>query len=202
MVGTVPDKPVKTPPDTAAGPDQGQPPQDQPASRPGTQMPQLKGVTDSTIGTWKQWISRINSKLTNDQQELIVRSVIYYSALYGIDHRLAFSMIKCESDFDPRCVSHSGATGLCQLMPGTASGLGVDPWDIEQNISGGLKYLAEQLRSYAGRSNYEQFALAMASYNAGPNAVKRAGGIPNIPETIQYVKRVGDLFVQLCKTMP
>jgi soluble lytic murein transglycosylase-like protein len=198
---TAPDKQglARTGDATAPAPPQ----QDQrPVSRPGTQLPQLQGVAVNTIGTWKQWIGRINSKLTGDQLELIVRSVLYYSALYGVDHRLAFAMIKCESDFDPRCVSHSGATGLCQLMPGTARGLGVDPWDIEQNISGGIRYLAEQLKAYAGRSNYEQFALALASYNAGPNAVKRAGGIPNIPETIRYVKKVGDLFVQLHKTMP
>lgn len=203
VADTTPPKGAKaggTEPEAPANPPQ--PPQQQAVSRPGTQMPQLKGVTDSTIGVWKQWVAKINPKLTNDQLELIVRSVIYYSALYGVDHRLSFSMIKCESDFDPRCVSCAGATGLCQLMPGTASGLGVDPWNIEQNINGGIKYLSDQLYAYAGRPNYEQFALAMASYNAGPGAVKRAGGIPNIPETVRYVKKVGDLFVQLFKTMP
>lgn len=183
------------------------PPQQEPprqVARPGTDMPeiQLKGVTAITIGVWKQWVGKINSKLTAEQLELIVRSVLYYSALYGVDHRLSFAMIKCESSFNPTCVSHAGATGLCQLMPGTAAGLGVDRWDIEQNIHGGIKYLSGQLHAYSGRSNYEQFAMGLASYNAGPNAVKRAGGVPNIPETIRYVKKVGDLFVQLCKTMP
>jgi soluble lytic murein transglycosylase-like protein len=181
------------------------PPQPQQTlSRPGSQMPvpALKGVSQNTIGVWKQWVGRINPKLSNDQLELIVRSVIYYSALYGVDHRLSFAMIKCESDFDPRCLSHAGASGLCQLMPGTAAGLGVDRWDIEQNINGGIKYLSNQLHAYSDRSNYEQFALGMASYNAGPGAVKRAGGVPNIPETVRYVKKVGDLFVQLAKTMP
>ena len=179
------------------------PPQ-QTATRPGSQMPtpQLKGISDNTVGVWKQWVRRINSKLTDSQLELIVRSVIYYSALYGVDHRLAFSMIKCESDFDPSCLSHAGASGLCQLMPGTAAGLGVDRWDIEQNIMGGIKYLSDQLHAYSNRSNYEQFALGLASYNAGPGAVKRAGGVPNIPETVRYVKKVGDLFVQLYRTMP
>lgn len=173
-------------------------------TRPGSQMPvpQLKGVSDNTIGVWKQWVSRINPKLNAGQLELIVRSVIYYSALYGVDHHLAFAMIKCESDFDPTCLSGPGASGLCQLMPGTAASLGVDRWDIEQNIMGGMKYLSEQLHAYADRSNYEQFAFGLASYNAGPNAVKRAGGVPNYPETVRYVKKVGDLFLQLYKTMP
>ncbi len=175
-----------------------------PLARPGTEMPCLGGpnAPDYRVSVWKQWVSRQNPKLTNDQLELIVRAVLYYSALYGLDHRLSFAMIKCESDFDPSCVSSAGAIGLTQLMPGTAKSLGVNPWDLEQNIAGGLRYLSQQLHAYAGRSNYEQFALGMASYNAGPNAVKRAGGIPNIPETIRYVKKVGDLFVELYKTMP
>ncbi|MBU0609783.1 MAG: lytic transglycosylase domain-containing protein [Armatimonadetes bacterium] len=206
VAGATPSKDAKEASDaqqTPTAPTPPNPPQ-QTVSRPGSQMPvaQLKGVSNNTIGVWKQWVGKINPKLNDAQLELIVRSVIYYSALYGIDHRLSFSMIKCESDFDPRCLSHAGASGLCQLMPGTAAGLGVDRWDIEQNINGGLKYLAEQLRAYANRSNYDQFALALASYNAGPNAVKRAGGVPNIPETVRYVKKVGDLFVQLHKTMP
>lgn len=172
----------------------------QPLSRPGTQMPQLSTSASKVVSVWKKWVGSINSKLTDDQLELIVRSVLYYSALHGVDHRLSFSMIKCESDFDPRCLSHVGAAGLCQLMPDTARGLGVDPWDIEGNINGGIKYLSNQLRAYASRSNYEQFALGLASYNAGPRAVKRAGGVPNIPETIRYVKKVGDLFYQLYKS--
>jgi soluble lytic murein transglycosylase-like protein len=109
-------------------------------------------------------------------------------------------MIKCESDFNPRCLSHAGAMGLTQLMPGTARAVGVsNAWDMEKNIMGGLKYLSCQLQAYKDRSNYEQFALGLASYNAGPNAVKRAGGVPAIPETIRYVKKVGDLFYQLYK---
>jgi len=175
-----------------------------PLRRPGTEMPRpaWPNAPDYRVDMWKQWVSRQNPKLTDNQLELIVRAVLYYSALYGVDHRLSFAMIKCESNFDPSCVSSAGAIGLTQLMPGTAKSLGVNPWDLEQNIEGGIRYLSQQLYAYAGRSNYEQFALGMASYNAGPNAVKRAGGIPNIPETIRYVKKVGDLFVELYKTMP
>jgi soluble lytic murein transglycosylase-like protein len=167
----------------------------------GTPLPErLQRSPAQTVQAWKQWVNKQYSKLSEAELELIVRSVLYYSALYGVDHRLSFAMIKCESNFNPRCVSHAGATGLTQLMPGTARGLGVDPRNIEQNISGGIRYLANQLRAYEGRSNYEQFALGLASYNAGPNAVKRAGGVPNYPETIRYVKKVGDLFYQLHKS--
>jgi soluble lytic murein transglycosylase-like protein len=173
--------------------------------RPGTQLPEAAAETcpnlpARTLAVWKQWVSGINGNLSEAQRETIVRAVLYYSALFGVDHRLAFAMIKCESDFDPRCLSHSGAMGLTQLMPGTAKGVGCnDPWDLEQNIRGGILYLSQMLKAYADRSNYDQFSLALASYNAGPNAVKRAGGVPNIPETIRYVRKVGDLFYKLFK---
>lgn len=193
-------KGVKEEAATATAPATSQP--KAPPGRPGTEAPKVlaTSVPDQTIGSWKRWVAGINSRLSDAQLELIVRSVLYYSALNGMDHRLAFAMIKCESDFDPRCLSPAGAMGLTQLMPGTAKSVSVtDPWDIEQNIRGGITYLSRQLHNYANRSNYEQFALGVASYNAGPNAVKRAGGVPNIPETVRYVKKVGDLFYQLYK---
>lgn len=171
--------------------------------RPGTQMPRelASDVPDQRIAVWKSWVAGINPKLSDAELEIIVRSVLYYSAYFGLDHRLSFAMIKCESDFNPRCVSRAGAMGLTQLMPGTAKAVGCgDPWDLEKNIRGGLKYLSDQLHAYSGRSNYEQCALGLAAYNAGPNAVKRAGGIPNIPETVRYVKKVTDLFYQLWKS--
>lgn len=172
---------------------------EQPLVRPGTEMPQLTPAASKGIGPWKQWVAKQNGRLTDQQIEIIVHSVIYYSALYGVDHRLVFSVIKCESGYNPSSVSHAGAIGLCQLMPGTARGLGVDPWDLERNIAGGTKYLADQLQAYAGRSNWEQCALALSAYNAGPGAVKRAGGIPDIPETVRYVEKVTKLFLELHK---
>lgn len=149
---------------------------------------------------WKNWIARCNSKLSEAEREAIVRWVLYYSAYYGVDHRLIFAVMKYESNFDPGCVSHAGAIGLMQLMPGTARHLGVNPWVVEENIKGGIQELAGYLDQYSGRSNYEQCALALACYNAGPNRVKRAGGIPNIPETTAYVRRVTDLFYELVKS--
>ncbi|MEN6644395.1 MAG: lytic transglycosylase domain-containing protein [Armatimonadia bacterium] len=175
------------------------PPVDKPVVRPGTEMPQLNASAAKGVSAWKQWVAKQNGRLTDGQLELIVRSVIYYSALYGVDHRLMFAVIRCESSFNPSCVSHAGAIGMCQLMPGTARALGVDPWDIERNIAGGVKYISDQLRAFAGRSNWEQCALALAAYNAGPGAVKRAGGIPNIPETVRYVEKVTKLFYELYK---
>ncbi len=154
--------------------------------------------TDERVAVWMQWVKGRNSALTDAQRRLIVESVLYYSYKYSIDHRLAFAMIRYESDFNPRCRSHAGAMGLTQLMPGTAKSLGVtDAYDIQQNIMGGVRYLSEQLYSFESRSSYEQTILGLAAYNAGPGAVKRAGGVPNITETRNYVKRVSQLFLEL-----
>jgi soluble lytic murein transglycosylase-like protein len=155
---------------------------------------------EQRVAFWKEWIAKHNPNRTEAEREAIVRWVLYYSAYYGVDHRLIFAVMKYESNFDPGCVSHAGAIGLMQLMPETARGLGVDPWVVEDNIKGGIQELAGYLDEYAGRSNYEQCALALACYNAGPNRVKRAGGIPDITETKNYVRRVTELFYELVKS--
>ncbi len=187
------------PSDTPPTGQQTTPPETEVVARPGTLFPDMEQwATSAALTTWMEWVKKQNPRLKDLQVRLIVESVLYYSHKFTIDHRLAFAMIKYESDFNPACRSHAGAMGLTQLMPGTARYVGVsDPWDIQQNIMGGIKYLAEQLYAYESRSNYEQTILALACYNAGPNAVKRAGGVPRISETQRYVKRVSDLFLKL-----
>lgn len=153
---------------------------------------------DDAIEIWKSWVLDLNSKLSDEQARNIVRWVLHYSHEYDVNHRLIFALIKWESWFNPSCISHAGAIGLMQLMPGTARGLGVDPYNVQQNIDGGTRYLAEQLGKYRDRANYERVILALACYNAGPNAVKRAGHrVPNIRETQNYVKKVSETFYEL-----
>jgi len=159
--------------------------------------PVRQPVRASREDVWTRWVLGHNSKLTDEQAESIVEWVLHYSSEFNVNHRLVFAVIKWESDFHPECVSHAGAIGLMQLMPGTARGLGVNPWNVQENIKGGVQYLAEQLAEYRGRPNYEQCILALAAYNAGPNAVKRAGGVPNIAETQRYVRKVAGTFYQL-----
>jgi Transglycosylase SLT domain len=109
----------------------------------------------------------------------------------GIDPRLLAAITQAESGFNPAALSGAGAVGLTQLMPGTASGLGVDPTDPVANLDGGARYLAGQLDSF-GRVD-----LAVAAYNAGPGAVRQAGGVPDYPETQAYVGRVLAYYQQL-----
>ena len=90
-----------------------------------------------------------------------------------------------ESRWNPSARSRAGAIGLAQLMPGTARDLGVDPRDPVQNLSGGARYLRQQLNRFDG--NVEK---ALAAYNAGPGRVMTAGGIPSIPETQAYVRAI------------
>ncbi|WP_052666969.1 transglycosylase SLT domain-containing protein [Nitriliruptor alkaliphilus] len=106
------------------------------------------------------------------------------AAREGLDGRLLAALVWTESNFRPDAVSHAGAIGMAQLMPGTARGLGVDPWDPVQNLTGGARYLATQLDAF-GRVD-----LALAAYNAGPGRVRSAGGVPNIVETQLYVVKV------------
>jgi soluble lytic murein transglycosylase-like protein len=103
----------------------------------------------------------------------------------GIDPLIVELIIQQESGFDPYATSPSGAQGLMQLMPGTATMLGVtDPYDIEQNVAGGTAYFATQLR------RFQDLGLALAAYNAGPGAVASCGGVPPYTETQNYVANI------------
>lgn len=105
---------------------------------------------------------------------------------YGIRPELLQAMIQQESGFKADAVSPKGAMGLMQLMPSTAAGLGVnDPFDPEQNILGGARYLRQNLDRFNGNEE-----MALAAYNAGPGTVLHYHGVPPYAETQQYVNSI------------
>jgi soluble lytic murein transglycosylase-like protein len=108
---------------------------------------------------------------------------------YGLPRPLVRSVMAAESGFQPLAVSPKGAIGLMQLMPGTAAELGADPYDPEQNVDAGARYLRDLLSKYDGALRH-----ALAAYNAGPAAVDKYNGVPPYRETVNYVVRIENAF--------
>lgn len=140
----------------------------------------------SAVSTLPRALScfRLASSRTDNLPEKI-RELVHRVAEYlKLSPRLLEAVALAESGGDQGAVSRAGAIGVMQLMPGTARGLGVNPWDLEQNVLGGSLYLKRQL------DRYGSIPLALAAYNAGPRAVEKYNGIPPYKETHQYITRV------------
>jgi hypothetical protein len=115
---------------------------------------------------------------------------------YNVPVNLLKAIGKAESNFDDKAVSKCGAQGVMQLMPSTATSLGVtDSFDAEQNVMGGAKYISQLLDKYDGNTS-----LALAAYNAGSGNVAKYGGIPPFEETQNYVKKVTNYMNQNVET--
>lgn len=109
---------------------------------------------------------------------------------HRLEPALIHSIILTESGYDPFAISSKGAIGLMQLMPETAKAYGVvNPFNPAENIEGGAKYLKDLIYLFNGRTK-----LVLAAYNAGQETIKKNGGIPPYPETINYVKKVMTLY--------
>lgn len=108
------------------------------------------------------------------------------SKRFQLDPSLIKAVIKAESDFNHRAVSNKGAQGLMQLMPGTADAMDVDdPFNPEENIFGGARYLSLMLERFKNDKK-----LALAAYNAGPEKVQDYRGVPPFPETVAFIDKV------------
>lgn len=135
----------------------------------------------------------IDNRITNTSKktDIINKAINNASDKYKLSEDLIRAVIKTESNYEQYSVSRAGAMGLMQLMPKTTLELGVDkPFDIYQNIDGGTKYLKKMLNKYNG-----DLDKALAAYNAGPHRVDKADGIPDIQETINYVKKIKNLLL-------
>lgn len=130
-------------------------------------------------------IKRYLAQLDRERQQW-AQLVQERAPFHGVDPRLALSLVRAESNFDPRALSPKNAQGLMQLIPATAARFGVrDPLDPRQNIEGGLAYLRWLLNRFD-----HDVVKAIAAYNAGEGAVDRHKGIPPYPETQAYVERI------------
>ena len=126
----------------------------------------------------------------------IANAVLYASASYNVDPLLITAVMETESHFYIGAGSRAGAIGLMQLMPNTAAGIGVNPYDPLGNVIGGTIYLRTQLDNFGSWGEYG-VTTAVAAYNAGPGAVYQYGGIPPYAETRDYVVKVHRAYMNL-----
>lgn len=131
---------------------------------------------------------RLAQRLVDIPDERIADLIDRFAAHHGLDPTLVRAVIQVESGFNRHAHSNKGAMGLMQLMPETARELRVsDPWDPEQNVRGGTAYLRRML------DRFGEVELALAAYNAGPEAVVRHSGVPPYAETREYVRKISCL---------
>ena len=162
--------------------------------------------TDKRMGDSYKLISIYRPQLTRQStadysvkkyksnQKKFLPHIRYAATQHRLDYKLLQAIIDTESAFNPQAYSKAGAVGLMQLMPSTAKELHVqNSWNPVQNIQGGAKYFRQMLNTFG-----QDIELSLAAYNAGPNAVKRAGNsIPNYPETKRYVEKVMKTYRKL-----
>jgi soluble lytic murein transglycosylase-like protein len=141
---------------------------------------------DSMVRSLRGTASGVSGKSLADIDQIVQQT----ANRYQVDPELIHAMIQVESGYDTQAVSSKGAKGLMQLIPATAQRFGVaNPFDPKQNIEGGVNYLKYLLNLFGG-----DLSLSLAAYNAGEHSVQRSGGVPAIPETQNYVRKITSIY--------
>ena len=140
----------------------------------------------------QRYVNSENPSMSFDEAGWIAKAILYYSYKYNVDPLIMSALIDTESKFNQNAVSSEGAIGMGQLLPSTASALGVNPYDTLQNIEGACSYMATQLNNFNGDTR-----LALAAYNAGSDAIKQYGSVPPFEETQNYVTQITQKYSQL-----
>lgn len=134
----------------------------------------------------------MNNSYNAETGKEIYDLIHYFSENYRVEESIIAAIIKVESNFNHYVESPAGAIGLMQLMPGTANSLNVNPYDIFENLQGGIKYFKQCLKA-----NNNDLALALSSYNAGLGNVNKYDSIPPFEETQNYVSKVLSIYNEL-----
>ena len=140
----------------------------------------------NNVDSKERSVAAADTTLVHPQLQRLIQEA---AKKYNLDPKLVSAIAEVESGGNQSAVSAAGAVGVMQLMPDTANGLGVNPYDTGENVEGGAKYLRELLDTFEG-----DLKKAIAAYNAGPNAVKIYGDVPPYPETQAYVNNVLDIY--------
>ena len=152
-------------------------------------------LTPTLVRTIRAFNQDINTQGAQEIAQLIETT----ADRYDVDPLLVTALVSQESAFYADAKSPVGALGLGQLMPYTAKDLGVDPYDPADNLDGCVRYLAQNLDAWAHTA--DPIGLALASYNAGPGAVAKYGGVPPYEETQHYVKIISSRYNRLKATV-
>jgi hypothetical protein len=155
---------------------------------------------DTAVAQYGSVLRSFNPSLSRALSQDMAAHVLLMASYYTLDPRLLVAIVGVESSWKSRALSHAGALGLGQLMPETAQGLGVLADDAYENLDGTARYLRRMIQRSG--PNPDRYALALASYNAGPEAVTRYGGIPPFSETRSYVTKVMALWHDLQARLP
>jgi len=163
---------------------------DKTTTNPVLSLDTSKKIYPLLSGSYEAEYPHLSQEEISELMPRINEAISSASEKYGVDESMIRAIIKQESSFQPLSLSTSGAMGLMQLMPQTAKLLSVtDPYNIEQNIMGGTRYFKAQLDAFDGSTE-----LALAAYNAGPNNVRKYGGIPPFAQAQNFVRNIIDYY--------